>query len=508
MFQIISAPLTDQGHKRDHNEDWTAQYEPHSLEEREQSGCLYIVADGVGGAMQGERASQYATQKVLYEYYHRLELSPLDRLREVIRQAGNEIYQYAEELGRGRMATTMVAVVVIGQKMLVANVGDSRAYLLRGGDITQLTRDHSLVGEMIRDGSMTEKEALHTKVKNSLTRSLGGERNPHVDLFEVDIEPGDRILLTTDGLTRYATGQQIAGMLGSGTPQEVAEHMVRYALQQGGADNITVLPIEIGPPLEPAAFSTTATYGATPGLADWETMVTEAADSPMKLPPASRPRFSRRQQYLLFYSLIAVFGLVGTLLSILIIRAVAAPRPTVVVNATGIPTTVTEVSRPQEISATDLVVITPTVEPLPIVGVTPYSATYTMQPSIEVTTVVNTETPSATVPESGVSPVICEYTIDVVEISSQLATNVPEGGGCQKYASTDAYCISKFILGVDVAPDSFPAYANGIECKPGDTNCGYTSYYYHVVKDGWTLLFPGVDPVRCQQVGGAIHEDK
>lgn len=146
MFQIFSAPLSDPGRKRRNNEDWTAQFEPPTFEERLQSGCLYIVADGVGGAAKGERASQYAAQKVLYDYYHHLELPPAERLRMAMRQAGNEIYQYAEEQGEGRMATTMVAAVILGDKLIVANVGDSRAYLYRDGTTHQITRDHSLVG--------------------------------------------------------------------------------------------------------------------------------------------------------------------------------------------------------------------------------------------------------------------------------------------------------------------------------------------------------------------------
>ncbi|MBN2147902.1 MAG: serine/threonine-protein phosphatase, partial [Anaerolineales bacterium] len=307
MFQIISAPITDPGRKRRNNEDWTAQFEPPSYEERIQSGCLYIVADGVGGAAQGERASQYATQKVLYEYYHHLETAPAERLRQAMRKAGNDIYQYAEEQGEGRMATTMVAAVILGDKLIVANVGDSRAYLLRDGVVHQITRDHSLVGEMIRDGSMTEEESLHAKVKNSLTRSLGGERDTQVDLFEMDLQTGDRLLLSTDGLLRYTTRKEIAAMLNGGTPREAAERMVKYALEQGGADNITVLPIEIGPRLEEGSLGAPGS-GQGPEPADWELMTTQAASPPPseaashKATPAVERR-SRRKQYYILYGL-------------------------------------------------------------------------------------------------------------------------------------------------------------------------------------------------------------
>ncbi len=129
MNQINSALSTNKGKRRPHNEDYAAFFEPNDPQELQASGNIYIVADGVGGAEKGERASRYAVQKVLYEYYRYPNTNPAERLRSSMRQAGNEIYQFAvESAGLTRMATTMVVAVVRDQKLTVANVGDSRAY--------------------------------------------------------------------------------------------------------------------------------------------------------------------------------------------------------------------------------------------------------------------------------------------------------------------------------------------------------------------------------------------
>lgn len=410
MFQIIAAPLTDQGRKRQHNEDWTVQFEPPTMDERVQSGCLYIVADGVGGAAQGERASQYASQKVLYDYYHHPELPPADRLAAAMRKAGNEIYQYAEEQGQGRMATTMVAAVILGDKLIVANVGDSRAYLLRDGVAHQITRDHSLVGEMIRDGSMTEEESLHSKVKNSLTRSLGGERDTHVDLFELDLQTGDRLLLSTDGLLRYTTRREITAMLSSGTPREIAERMVSYALEQGGADNITVLPIEIGPKME-EGFLLEQKGAAAPQPAEWELMTTEpiAPAAPITAPLARR---KRRNQYNLLY---ALFGGAALLtLAAIIVFLVLPPTKVPVTPTVGGASAGSESTLPAETIAA-LAVGSETSTQTP--SVTP---TYTTVPTLEPTLTV--------IPTMTETPAIVTCASQVVEADDYLSMILAQFG--------------------------------------------------------------------------------
>ena len=126
------AVLTDVGRKRDHNEDFVTRFDPSDEKELASSGRLFIVADGVGGASHGERASKYAAETVLYEYFIHPEESPQERLHRLIQAAGNQINSYAEEGEHFmRMATTMVAAVIQDDSLILANVGDSRGYLIR-----------------------------------------------------------------------------------------------------------------------------------------------------------------------------------------------------------------------------------------------------------------------------------------------------------------------------------------------------------------------------------------
>ena len=246
--QIQAHALTDKG-RRPNNEDFVTFFEPTDLQERQNSGCIYIVADGVGGASVGERASQYAAEKVLYEYLQHPQIEPGKRLKQVITRVNREIFGYAENKGI-RMATTMTVAVVLGNSLYAANVGDSRIYLIRGNEVRQITQDHNIVGEMVRDGVMTEAEALRSKAKNRLTRSLGGEDEVHVDIFgPFPLQPNDKIMLCSDGLTRYALKKDIEDLTASGSPQQITERLVNFAKERGrgGADNISVITVAYKP---------------------------------------------------------------------------------------------------------------------------------------------------------------------------------------------------------------------------------------------------------------------
>lgn len=248
-FAITSDLRTDPGRKRDRNEDFLAFFEPDDLAERQRSGALYIVADGVGGAKDGEIASRYAAGKILYDYYHDDDPDLGERLRHIIQQTGNDIFEHSQGGGRfKRMATTVVAALVQGEQLIVANVGDSRAYLIRNGEARLITHDHTIAGELLRDHRISEEEARDQPGKNRLTRSVGGEIDVHVDLFSESLMPGDRILLCSDGLARYTVSQDIAYLASSGSPEEITQRCIDYANGKGGVDNVTVAIIEIGPP--------------------------------------------------------------------------------------------------------------------------------------------------------------------------------------------------------------------------------------------------------------------
>jgi serine/threonine protein phosphatase PrpC len=276
VFQISSATLTHPGRRRANNEDYIAYFEPGETVDLQASGRLYILADGVGGASKGERASRYAAERVLYEYYHHPEVEPGKRLKEAMRLAGNEIFDYAERSGNyRRMATTMVAAAIRDNLLTVANVGDSRAYLIRNGQVQQLTVDHTTASELMRNGLMSEEEALTSKSKNRLTRSLGGEPDVIVDVFpEIALEPGDRILLCSDGLSRYALPEDIARLSREGPTDEAVEQAIDFANQRGGIDNISVVLVAVGKATEVVDRAPRQPRGHAPTLQDWEVMET------------------------------------------------------------------------------------------------------------------------------------------------------------------------------------------------------------------------------------------
>jgi len=262
FFQLRPGSLTDKGKKKRNNEDYVTYYEP-SLEDPPDwraCGRLFIVADGVGGAAAGEWASWYAAEKVKFLFYHYQDSTADlgERLQQTIRQASYEIYQRWAQSGERQMATTLVAAVIDGDRLTVANVGDSRAYLIRNGQISQLSEDHTTVGEMVRNGLMTEQEAEESPIKNRLARSLGGDEDVRVYVTSpVQIAMGDKILLCTDGLTRYASNLDLVAMTNNGEPDVIAERLVNFANQHGGADNITVLLATVDSPVLPGSAAKT-----------------------------------------------------------------------------------------------------------------------------------------------------------------------------------------------------------------------------------------------------------
>lgn len=256
---ITAAWRTDTGLVRGHNEDYAVVYEPPTEEDRRRHGAVYIVADGVGGADAGEVASQYASEQTLNHYLAadgRTDWGA--RLIDAMQAANTDLRQFAA--GRDdsrRMATTMVAVVIYDSYAYIGNVGDSRAYLWRNGQLQQITRDQSLVARLVEEGALTLEEAARYPYKNVILYSIGSEKRPPIDLYEVPVAPGDLLVLCSDGLTRHVEDGEIAVIAGDEPPDEAAEALVRLARNRGGEDNITVAIIQHGlrsaAALQPAA---------------------------------------------------------------------------------------------------------------------------------------------------------------------------------------------------------------------------------------------------------------
>jgi protein phosphatase len=144
------------------------------------------------------------------------------------------------------MATTMVAMVIRRDELTVANVGDSRAYLLRDGEIQQITQDHSLVAGLLADGIITPEEAVNHPQRNVILYSLGSApHEPRIDIFRLKLRPGDLVLACTDGLTRYTDKEKLLALLNEGDPAGAAQRLIDFANDSGGADNVTVALLRI-----------------------------------------------------------------------------------------------------------------------------------------------------------------------------------------------------------------------------------------------------------------------
>ena len=229
---------------------------------------LYAVADGMGGHQGGEVASTLAVEALRATFVG----GTSDALAEAIEEANLRIHERGEaDPDLQGMGTTVVAVAVVedddGGSLLIANVGDSRGYLFRDGDLTQLTEDHSMVADLVREGRITEAEAEVHPQRNIVTRVLGVYDQVDIDLWPVDVVRGDRLLLCSDGLFNEVAADQTASVLRRlSDPQEAADELVRLANEGGGRDNITVLVVDVVDDGGVAEAASSALAGEASGL--------------------------------------------------------------------------------------------------------------------------------------------------------------------------------------------------------------------------------------------------
>ncbi|HTE55483.1 MAG TPA: protein phosphatase 2C domain-containing protein [Kofleriaceae bacterium] len=218
---------------------------------------LYLVLDGMGGHSGGEVAAARARDVIHLEMRARLgQEAPAAALEAALGAASAAVHGEAQrDRGLHGMGTTAVACCVSGERAVVAHVGDSRAYLLRRGRMRLLTRDHTVVAELVARGALAASEAAVHPYKSVLSRNLGGRRTAKVDVSELELEPGDRLLLCSDGLSGYASHEAMEQVLaGAEDADRAADELVELALRGGGGDNVTAVVIELG--LDPARDST------------------------------------------------------------------------------------------------------------------------------------------------------------------------------------------------------------------------------------------------------------
>lgn len=207
---------------------------------------LFVVADGMGGHKAGDYASKLAVTTMVEEIAGSDETIPEKLLGRAIETANGKVRESAEKMPELEgMGTTVVAASCDGETLSVANVGDSRLYIIGGHEIRQITRDHSWVEEMVRRGGLGRDEARNHPDKNIITRAVGAEDTVKADFFSVKLKEGDLILMCTDGLTNMLEDEEIRMILdGARDIVEKAEELVRRANENGGMDNISVILIE------------------------------------------------------------------------------------------------------------------------------------------------------------------------------------------------------------------------------------------------------------------------
>lgn len=224
---------TDVGCVREHNEDSLVVAPP-----------LYVVCDGMGGHAAGEVASEIAVNVIA----DRAPATPdAAALGQAVEEANLAIIQAAREgVGRAGMGCTCTAAMLENERLVVAQVGDSRAYLLHGGVLQQITRDHSLMADFIEAGQITPEEARVHPQRSVITRALGSDPRTQPDLFEINVSTGDRLLICSDGLTSMIEDYEIEDILNrTPDPQIAASKLVNAAVAAGGHDNVTVIVVNV-----------------------------------------------------------------------------------------------------------------------------------------------------------------------------------------------------------------------------------------------------------------------
>jgi PPM family protein phosphatase len=379
---------TDVGKTRDHNEDDYGYGEGAQIE---RFGELLVVCDGMGGHASGEVASHLGVETIIAAYYGAAGEDRVAALRQAFEEANARIHVE----GRGSMGTTGVAALLHHDALHVANVGDSRGYLVRNGELRQITRDHSLVSEQVAAGVITAEQARSLYYRNVITRALGYQPDVAVDMFRWPLQPGDVIVLCSDGLHGLVSDDEIARIATSEPLDEAVDRLVDLANERGGSDNITVLIARVDelewavngaePTSHEQITAELPAAQASSALAlelndDQPYATAKLATTTEPLPAAPPPPPARREPRRL--------GLAGILLSALLLLALGAvvvlmrpqpvqapatppsvvstaPATAVVSPAAATPAPATPVATPATPAATSAATVTPTTAATP-----------------------------------------------------------------------------------------------------------------------------------------------
>ena len=240
---MIFYAITDTGRERATNQDYVFA----SDAETGVLHNLFIVADGMGGHKAGEYASENTVKTVLEEIRSKKEEEPVAAIEKAISRTNQVIYRIAsEDESKAGMGTTIVVATVFDGHLYVANVGDSRLYVVEEDHLRQVTKDHSVVEELIRRGAIKPSSTnLYPDYKHKITRAVGAEPDVRVDFFDVPVSDVQQVLMCTDGLTNMLSDEEIESiMLSDEKVKQKAEMLVKRANEKGGKDNITLIAID------------------------------------------------------------------------------------------------------------------------------------------------------------------------------------------------------------------------------------------------------------------------
>ncbi len=243
-MKIKCFQLSSTGVVREHNEDFIAFWEPEKFQLQQEIGGIAVLADGVGGEGNGDLASRMAAETALAIFREaKPETSPNDLVRAIYMEASAKIFQAAQE--RGRMSTTLLTSIFRHDKVTIAHVGDSRAYLIRAGKIKRLTSDHSYTALQVKLGLLLERNAMTSPHRSLLTRSVGSEPMCHYDISTEPLLKGDIILQCSDGLYGYLLDDEILGTVVKYHPAEACKRLIAQAERRQAGDNVSVQIIHV-----------------------------------------------------------------------------------------------------------------------------------------------------------------------------------------------------------------------------------------------------------------------
>ena len=236
--------LSSAGTVRDHNEDYQLFWEPDNFELRQKTGSLAVLADGVGGESNGDIASRLAAETALSVFQEaKPGTAPTALVRNMFDAAAAKVFQAAQE--KGRMATTLIASIFRHDSVTIAHVGDSRAYLIRGGKIKRLTSDHSYTALQVKLGLLLERNAMTSPQRSTLTRSIGYEPMCHYDIATAPLMQGDIILQCTDGLYGFVLDEEILEAVVKYHPGEACKRLIALTEKRQVSDNVSVQIIQV-----------------------------------------------------------------------------------------------------------------------------------------------------------------------------------------------------------------------------------------------------------------------